>query len=139
LWPQVTVRNHLASIAPSSAAINVDELLQAFDLEPLATAYPATLSQGERDRVTLARAIASGAQVLVLDEPLAHVPTDAAERYWSQLRTASGEQKMSVVLATHDMEVARREATHLIMLSHGRLIESGETKALFACPSSDHS
>jgi iron(III) transport system ATP-binding protein len=125
LWPQVTVRNHLASIMPNSEPVPVEQLLQDFDLLSLSAAYPGTLSQGERDRLSLVRAIASKAQVLVLDEPLAHVPPEAALRYWSALRSACAEWKTSVVLATHDPDVAAREASQVIVLEAGRVAHVG--------------
>jgi ABC-type multidrug transport system ATPase subunit len=131
LWPHVTVRNHLASILPTSLGaglpappLTVEQLLEQFDLRPLAAADPGTLSQGERDRLSLARAIASGASVLVLDEPLAHLPPDAAARYWTVLRTACEERQTSLVMATHDPGVASREAGRIIRLESGRVLES---------------
>ena len=130
LWPQLTVRAHLASIMPPLAEDHksADRLLQEFDLQSLAGAYPATLSQGERDRLSLARAVASGAQVLVLDEPLVHVQPQAAMRYWAPLRAACRDRQTSIVLATHDAEVARREATHVLHLEQGRVVFAGDAK-----------
>lgn len=124
LWPQLTVRRHLDSVTPEPVETRdkvVDELLRAFDLDRLAAAYPATLSQGERDRLALARAVASGARVLVLDEPLAHLNAESAQRYWSALRAACRQRKMSVVLATHEMQFVDREASHVIRLEQGRV------------------
>jgi ABC-type multidrug transport system ATPase subunit len=185
LWPQLTVRAHLASIMPrdvetvrkvgtpsapgaqrlqgpqqsswtptfpdrhfaphesrqaatrdavpggspgAETADVVDQLLQEFDLGPLANAYPGTLSQGERDRLALARALASRAEVLVLDEPLVHVSPEAALRYWSPLHAACRERGLSLVIATHDAQLAQREATHLIELDQGRVVFAGSAQ-----------
>lgn len=137
LWPQLTVRQHLTSIAPDAAA-DIESLLDEFDLDHLSQAYPATLSQGERDRLSLARAIASGAETLVLDEPLAHVPDDAAERYWSRLRTIRQRHKMNLVMATHDIQVAKREAEYVIMLDAGRVTARGPAKELLTFSGCEH-
>jgi ABC-type multidrug transport system ATPase subunit len=126
LWPHLTVRNHVASIMPNRANGQVEALLRAFDLESLSAAYPATLSQGERDRLALARAIASDAHILVLDEPLAHLPIEAAQRYWSQLQAACVERKISIVMATHDASLAERESDWTIRLDNGRLVSAGK-------------
>ncbi len=128
LWPHVSVRRHLSSIWPDAngpAAAAVDRLLHEFDLTPLADVYPGTLSQGERDRLAVARAIAADPEVLVLDEPLAHVADAAARRYWSRLRAACAQRKMSVVFATHDLTVAFREAGHVVVLEAGRIAYAG--------------
>lgn len=137
LWPHLTVRQHLASIAPDAGA-DIEPLLHEFDLDHLSRAYPATLSQGERDRLSLARAIASGADTLVLDEPLAHVPDDAAERYWSRLRSLRQQHKMNLVMATHDIEVAKREADHVILLDIGQVTASGPAKELLTFSGCEH-
>lgn len=131
LWPHITVRHHLASIAPEDG-LSIDSLLNDFDLTPLAQALPATLSQGERDRLALARALASGARVLVLDEPLAHVPDEAANRYWTRLRTVAQQHSMSCVMATHDLAVAAREADHVVLMEAGRITSSGRTGEVLA-------
>ena len=61
LWPQLTVREHIVACDG-----NADAFLALLDLSHLASAEPGTLSQGERDRLALARAVASGAKILVL-------------------------------------------------------------------------
>jgi iron(III) transport system ATP-binding protein len=131
LWPHVSVRRHLSSIGPDAngpATAAVDRLLTDFDLLPLADVYPGTLSQGERDRLAVARALAADPEVLVLDEPLAHVPDAAARRYWSRLRAACEQRKMSVVFATHDLAVALREAGHVVVLEEGRVAFAGSVE-----------
>jgi len=128
LWPHVTVRGHLE---PST--IDADQLLSLLDLSPLANAYPATLSQGERDRLSLARSFASGAEVLVLDEPLIHVPPHVAGRYWRELlplRSATS----SIVFATHDPQLVLRIAEQVICVEAGRVIYAGGVRELYETP-----
>jgi iron(III) transport system ATP-binding protein len=128
LWPHLSVATHLTSLIHGSAVNRrqqADHFLQAFDLIALKQAYPGTLSQGERDRLSLARAIASGAQVLVLDEPLVHVQQQQSQVYWEFLRNWIRETGTSIVLATHDSQVVLREANHAVCLYCGRVMAAG--------------
>lgn len=134
LWPHLTVREHLRSVMPEGTArdIEMDRLLKQFDLAPLATAYPATLSMGERDRLSVARAMASGAEVLVLDEPLAHVDAARREMGWQALREfAVGN---SIVFATQQPETALRYADWMIILDQGRVLATGTPRELYESP-----
>src|SRR5213076_98784 len=88
LWPHLTVRQHLLAVLPDEleATARADELLAAFDLQDKSESYPDQLSQGESGRLALARALASDAKVLVLDEPLVHVAPADSRKYWEALR-----------------------------------------------------
>lgn len=131
LWPHVAVRGHL-----DASELDADRLLELLDLSPLANAYPPTLSQGERDRLSLARSWASGAEVLVLDEPLVHVPSHVAERYWGSLLPLRPEGS-SIIFATHDPELVLRFAGHVICLEAGRVIYAGGVEELYNSPKSE--
>jgi NitT/TauT family transport system ATP-binding protein len=68
--------------------------------------YPGTLSGGERQRIALARALASGASVLLLDEPLASVDPDARDDLISLIKSIWNEERQTVVVVTHNPEDA---------------------------------
>ena len=74
LWPHLTAREHLAAVAADPAA--VDATLRDFDLTDRADARPGELSKGQASRLSIARALLTGASVLLFDEPLTAV--DAA-------------------------------------------------------------
>jgi ABC-type multidrug transport system ATPase subunit len=134
LWPHLTVREHLAAVASSDS--NVAALLRQFDLEPLAAAFPDRLSEGERSRLSVVRAVASGAAVLVLDEPLANVDRVRAGDYWQHLRHYCHDRDASVVFASHDPTTVLREAGQLICLHEGRLVWQGAVSELYDRPPS---
>lgn len=137
LWPHLTVADHLRAVLPLPAAAHahtVDELLQAFDLLPHAAAYPATLSRGERNRLAVARAVASRAEVLVLDEPLSHVSAFHQRQGWETLRRSIRDHQQSLVFATHQPDVVLREADWCLVLHGGRLLAAGPPRELYRQP-----
>ena len=83
LWPGETVRGHVTAVAPRGGSRGPDDWLTDFGLAPLARRYPGILSAGERSRLAAARAAASGAAVLLLDEPFAHVDPHRLPACWA--------------------------------------------------------
>ena len=139
LWPHLSVREHLTTVSPQGTSQNIDaeeELLTKFDLLELADAKPGSLSLGEKSRLNVARALASHASVLVMDEPLSHVDSSRSGKYWQGVREHSRARGTSIVLATHSPEVALREATNVICLKNGRVVYSGDVTTLYEKPSS---
>ncbi len=134
LWPHLTVRNHLQFVIATTTApaVDADELLKQFDLTSVASAFPATLSMGERDRLSVARTIASGAEVLVLDEPLAHVDAARREQGWRAL--LAFDFVRAIVFATQQPETALRYADWLIVLDQGRVLATGTPRELYESP-----
>ncbi len=145
LWPHLTVRQHVTGmIGPGLRAVPVgnsdlcgisaDELLAVFDLAERWHALPAELSQGERSRLAVARALASGARVLLLDEPLAHVDVERRSTYWRLMRRVFQETGTSVVFASHEPDTVIRESSRVICLSEGRVVFEGGTRDLYENP-----
>ena len=141
LWPHLTAREHLRSVVPTTDGGDVATLLDVFDLTSLADAYPATLSQGERGRLATARALASGAQCLVLDEPFAHLDGPHRERCADiieshMLASIVEYAPRAIVFSTHQPDLALRLADHVICLADGRVLATGSPGALYAEPPS---
>jgi iron complex transport system ATP-binding protein len=79
-----------------------------------------TLSGGERQRVAIARCLATQAPVLLLDEPTAHLDLEHALGLFALCRSLA-EEGRAVALATHDLALALRHATRVLVLSAGRV------------------
>ena len=135
LWPGETVRGHLTAVRPVRDDATVTRTLAAFGLSELADTKPATLSAGERSRLAVARAAVSGAAVLLLDEPLAHVDPARLPDCWAALRDCwtSGPTR-AVVFATHDPAAAVRESNHCVALASGWAAFAGPTGELYDDP-----
>ncbi|HYE05029.1 MAG TPA: ATP-binding cassette domain-containing protein [Planctomycetota bacterium] len=134
LWADTDARGHLSRVAPDGRAS--DELIATFDLAWCADAKPAQLSAGERDRLAVARALASRAAVLVLDEPFAHVERAAAWRYWRALIDLARAQGQSLVYATHAPDAVIGHADRVVCLRLGRVLAAGPVDEIHQRPAS---
>jgi iron(III) transport system ATP-binding protein len=132
LWPHCTVREHL--IIAGASADGAAGLLRAFDLAEKSGARPPELSQGEQSRLAVARALVTTAEVLVMDEPLAHVDPARLGGYWRIIRERLAACGASLVFSTHTAETAVGEAEHAICLHSGRVLHAGPVATLYAEP-----
>ncbi len=136
LWPHLTVREHLIAVVPDGQHAGAELLLKQFRLETVAEAYPASLSQGECSRLSVARAIAAQPRCLVLDEPLEHVDAAHRDDCWRVLRQWVVENSASLVFCTHSAERGLSEADWCLCLDQGRLVWSGSVEELYSRPGS---
>ena len=110
----------------------VDQWLDALHLGALADRHPRSLSGGERQRVAIAAVAVGGAPVLLLDEPTRGM--DAPSRTALQraierhVHTSGG----AVVLATHDVELAARCATRVVVLGDGDVVADGPARTVLS-------
>lgn len=100
--------------------------LARLGLEDLGGKYPAQLSGGQRQRVALARLLALGPRLLLLDEPLSAVDELARERLQRQLFTVSREAGRSTLLVTHNIEEAALLADRILLITQAAPIRSYE-------------
>ena len=101
------------------------ELLQAVGLEKRENHFPAKLSGGERQRVAIARSLANGPSVLLADEPTGNLDSENALKILDLLIRLHREQKMTLILVTHDMGIARR-ASRAIQMKDGHIVFDGD-------------
>lgn len=88
------------------------------------------LSDGERQKITIARALAQEAGVLLLDEPTAHLDLPNRIEIMTRLRRLSREKNLAVLLSTHDLDLALEHADQLWLLQTDGSLREGEPKAL---------
>jgi putative ABC transport system ATP-binding protein len=81
------------------------ELLEQFHIEHLFRKFPANLSQGEKQRVAVARAIANGAELIIADEPTASLETKQGFDIIRLLHEYAKEQNRCVIVASHDLRI----------------------------------
>lgn len=96
------------------------ELLKAVGLEGRQNHFPSKLSGGERQRVAIARSLANGAGVLLADEPTGNLDSENAKLVLDLIIRLRREQKITLVLVTHDMGIAR-QAERVISMKDGRI------------------
>ncbi len=146
LWPHLTVRQHLlamqtgrggsrsGSVGPVGLEEKVDEILARLDLMHRKSAFPGEISEGERSRLSVARGLVSGARVLLMDEPLAHVDPVRKPGYWKIIRELSAGAGTTLVFSCHEPEILLRHAERVVGLRDGRVWYSGTVCQLYANP-----
>ncbi len=102
------------------------DLLSAFGIEHLSEHYFSTLSEGERQRVALARSLMTDPQLLVLDEPTAGLDLGARELLLSALtEIAEGPHAPQMILVTHQIEEIPAGFTHAAVMRDGQMMAQG--------------
>jgi sulfate transport system ATP-binding protein len=112
----------------------VRELLRMVQLEGLERSLPSQLSGGQRQRVALARALAAEPKVLLLDEPFGALDAKVRQELRQWLRRLHDELHVTSVFVTHDQEEAFEVADRVVIMSQGRIEQSGSPAEIFEHP-----
>jgi tungstate transport system ATP-binding protein len=112
----------------------VQTMLEHLGLAKLAARRARLLSGGEAQLVALARALVLDPDVLLLDEPTAHLDPARVALVEGLIRDIYHERGTTIVWATHNLFQARRVAQRTALLLEGRLVEVADTKAFFESP-----
>lgn len=112
----VTMVMQFAGIPKKEAIRSAKECLERFGVGHLMHEFPVTLSQGEKQRVAVARAIANGAQMVIADEPTGSLATQQGIAIVEFLRDSVKNDGISVVIASHDERISKyADRVHHIM------------------------
>jgi iron complex transport system ATP-binding protein len=103
----------------------VETVLAETELTNLSGRLMNQLSGGERQRAVLARALATEAQVLLLDEPTANLDLSHQSSLLSVVRGRCDNQKVAALFVTHDINLAAQFADVVLLMKDGRTVESG--------------
>jgi cystine transport system ATP-binding protein len=102
------------------------ELLQQVGMAHKADAWPGTLSGGQQQRVAIARALAQSPGLLLCDEPTSALDPELASEVVAVLRQLAA-NKMTMLIATHDLRLAATLADTVVFLEDGRIVEQGSS------------
>jgi putative ABC transport system ATP-binding protein len=129
LIPTLTAVDNVAIAIPPRAMAKAERRARAADLlgrVGLAARLhhlPSRLSGGEQQRVAIARALANSPEVIVADEPTGNLDSESASEVMSLLVGLRAEDNVTVIVATHDEEVAR-QASRRVRMRDGRITGS---------------
>jgi sulfate transport system ATP-binding protein len=112
----------------------VRELLELVQLDWLADRYPAQLSGGQRQRIALARALAVGPRVLLLDEPFGALDAKVRKELRRWLRRLHDELHITSIFVTHDQDEALELADRLVLMNRGKVEQVGSVREVYADP-----
>ena len=107
------------------------ELLKKMGLEDKADSYPCELSGGEKQRVSIARALAMNPDILFFDEPTSALDPELTGEILTVIRDLAAEN-MTMVIVTHEMVFAQKVSDHIIFIDDGVIIEQGTPEEVFS-------
>jgi osmoprotectant transport system ATP-binding protein len=121
-------------------AARVDELLTMVELDPAiyGDRPPTSLSGGQQQRVGVARALAAGPSVLLLDEPFGALDPLTRERLQQSFLAIAGRLGLTAIFVTHDMVEALLVGDRIAVLNAGRLEQLGTPAELVNAPATDY-
>ncbi|WP_295609703.1 sulfate/molybdate ABC transporter ATP-binding protein [uncultured Methanobrevibacter sp.] len=135
LFPNMTVEENVASGLPKDVNKEiVHEMIKRFHLDGLEDRYPRQLSGGQQQRVALARILAYGPDVILLDEPFSAMDTFLKEQLRIELVRSLKDFDGFSIMVTHDRDEAFQFCDELIVLDEGKIIAKGNTYEVFENP-----
>lgn len=143
LFPHMTVMDNL-TIAPmklqgksrEEAEKEAMRLLARVGLEDRADAYPDQLSGGQKQRIAIVRALCMKPDVMLFDEPTSALDPEMVGEVLNVMRELAND-KMTMVVVTHEMGFAKEVASRVIFMDQGMIIEENTPELLFGHPESE--
>ncbi len=115
---------------PMEQKLRAMQALERVGIGEMARQRASTLSGGQQQRAAIARALVQGASVLLADEPIASLDPASALRVMEALERVNREDGITVVVALHQVEYARRFCPRAVAMDQGRIVFDGPCSAL---------
>ncbi|MBN7804360.1 ABC transporter ATP-binding protein [Agrobacterium rosae] len=126
-------------VSRAEAPDYVRKWLAAVGLDPtFANRFPHQFSGGQRQRIAIARALAMQPDVIVCDEPVASLDVSIQAQIINLLIRLRTELDLSLLFISHDLSVVRHLCDRVAIMYQGRIVEEGETSAIYANPQHDY-
>ena len=130
LFPHMTIAQNVGFGLARDQQTMIDPWLERVGLAGLGARYPHELSGGQQQRAALARAMAPGPRVLLMDEPFASVDIVLRRKLRRDCRMLLREQGATTILVTHDPAEALDVADRIVVMEAGRIVQAGTPQEL---------
>ena len=133
------IRVHMKNITGEQRRKLINEALREVGLtEDMAMRYPHEFSGGQRQRIAIARALVLKPRFLILDEPTSALDVTIQAQIIELLLSLQKKYNMSYLFISHDLRVVRALADYIIIMQHGRVVESGVADEIFNAPTKEY-
>ena len=111
-------------------SLRVNELAEDLNLKDFLNKKTGELSSGQKNRVSLAKSLINKPEILLLDEPTASLDPDIGDYVRSYVQTYKSKNKVTILLASHNMAEVERLCDSVIMMKKGKIIDQGTSKEI---------
>jgi microcin C transport system ATP-binding protein len=147
LSPRMTVEQiiseglllHFPELDKHQRRARIIETLEEVGLdESVMWRYPHEFSGGQRQRIAIARSLILEPEVMLLDEPTSALDVSVQKQVLTLLAELQQQHQLSYLFISHDLRVVRAMAHRVIVMQHGRVVESGDVDRVFDTPTMDY-
>ncbi len=129
------LRVHMPKLTALERGEKVEAALREVGLDPAsADRYPHEFSGGQRQRIAIARALVIEPDFLVLDEPTSALDISIQAQVIDLLRAVQQKRNLTYLFISHDLRVVKALAHSIVVMRHGKVVETGPAAAIFARP-----
>ncbi|MGV2112701.1 ABC transporter ATP-binding protein [Agrobacterium salinitolerans] len=130
---------HERSLSADERDMRVATALEEVGLDPATRwRYPHEFSGGQRQRIAIARAMVLKPRFVMLDEPTSALDMSVQAQVVDLLRDLQAKHELAYLFISHDLKVVKALANDLIVMRHGKVVESGPAAEIFANPQQDY-
>ncbi|MEI6071195.1 MAG: ATP-binding cassette domain-containing protein [Verrucomicrobiae bacterium] len=130
---------HFPRLSGSGRADRVAELLRMVGLRPeMMSRYPHEFSGGQRQRIGIARALAVEPRFIVCDEPVSALDVSVQAQIVNLLQDLQEQLGIAYLFIAHDLAVVEHISDHVLVMHHGKIVESAPVEAIYNDPQDDY-
>ncbi len=123
LWPHMTMKENISFAISDDYKSKMNEIASISGIEKIMNKYPNEVSEGEGKRVSIARAICSGAKILLMDEPYANLDDEIKDQLINMIKDIHSKTDISILMVSHDIEENKALSDKIFELINGELYE----------------
>jgi ABC-type molybdate transport system ATPase subunit len=123
LWPHMTMEENINFALSEKYKSQKDEIVKISGIKEIMEKYPDQVSEGEGKRVSIVRAICSGAKLLLMDEPFSNLDEDIKKELMDLIKELHSKTELSILMVSHNIEENIRFSDKIFELKAGELYE----------------